>query len=43
MGCPPLLSESGLVCLAVAQALLGHHSEARWLKSGSSGPASPKP
>ena len=32
MGTPPLLSDSELVCLAVAQALLGFHSEARWLR-----------
>jgi Transposase DDE domain len=32
MGRPPLLSDSELVCLAVAQALLGFHSEARWLR-----------
>jgi len=32
MGRPPLLSDSELVCLAVAQALLGYHSEARWLR-----------
>jgi len=32
MGTPPLLSDSELVCLAVAQALLGCHSEARWLR-----------
>ncbi|WP_443055424.1 IS982 family transposase [Streptomyces sp. NBC_00704] len=32
MGRPPLLSDSELVCLAVAQALLGHRSEARWLR-----------
>ncbi|MFI6457469.1 IS982 family transposase [Streptosporangium amethystogenes] len=32
LGRPPLLSDSELVCLAVAQALLGHHSEARWLR-----------
>ena len=32
MGTPPLLSDSELVCLAVAQALLGYHSEARWLR-----------
>jgi hypothetical protein len=32
MGTPPLLSNSELVCLAVAQALLGYHSEARWLR-----------
>jgi hypothetical protein len=32
MGRPPLLTDSELVCLAVAQALLGHHSEARWLR-----------
>jgi hypothetical protein len=32
-GRPPLLSDSELVCLAVAQALLGYHSEARWLRA----------
>ncbi|MEU2872761.1 IS982 family transposase [Streptomyces olivoreticuli] len=32
MGRPPLLSDSELVCLAVAQALFGYHSEARWLR-----------
>jgi hypothetical protein len=32
MGRPPQLSDSELVCLAVAQALLGYHSEARWLR-----------
>jgi hypothetical protein len=32
MGRPPLLNDSELVCLAVAQALLGYHSEARWLR-----------
>jgi hypothetical protein len=32
MGRPPLLSDPELVCLAVAQALLGYHSEARWLR-----------
>ena len=32
MGTPPLLGDSELVCLAVAQALLGFHSEARWLR-----------
>lgn len=32
MGRPPQLSDSELVSLAVAQALLGHHSEARWLR-----------
>lgn len=32
VGRPPLLSDSELVCLAVAQALLGYHSEARWLR-----------
>ncbi|MFG2970310.1 IS982 family transposase [Streptomyces sp. NPDC048288] len=32
MGRPPLLSDSELVCLAVAQALLGYRSEARWLR-----------
>jgi Transposase DDE domain len=31
-GHPVLLSQSELVCLAVAQALLGFHSEARWLR-----------
>lgn len=35
MGRPPLLSDSELVCLAVAQALLGHRSEARWLRYAS--------
>jgi hypothetical protein len=35
MGRPPLLSDSGLVCLAVAQALLDHRSEARWLRYAS--------
>ncbi|WP_369199170.1 IS982 family transposase [Streptomyces djakartensis] len=32
MGRPPQLTDSELICLAVAQALLGHHSEARWLR-----------
>ncbi|MFD9631836.1 hypothetical protein ACFWW0_17865 [Streptomyces violascens] len=32
LGRPPLLSDSELVCLTVAQALLGYHSEARWLR-----------
>jgi hypothetical protein len=32
LGQAPLLSDSELVCLAVAQALLGFHSEARWLR-----------
>jgi hypothetical protein len=31
-GRPPLLSDSELVCLAVAQALLDFHSGARWLR-----------
>jgi hypothetical protein len=31
-GRPPRLSDSELVCLAVAQALLGQRSEARWLR-----------
>jgi hypothetical protein len=31
-GHPVRLSQSELVCLAVAQALLGFHSEARWLR-----------
>jgi hypothetical protein len=29
LGGPPLLSDSEVVCHAVAQALLGYHSEAR--------------
>ncbi|WP_049572250.1 IS982 family transposase [Streptomyces sp. SBT349] len=32
MGRPPRLSDSELVCLAVAQAVLGFHSETRWLR-----------
>ncbi|MER6048423.1 IS982 family transposase [Streptomyces sp. NPDC001793] len=32
MGRPPQLTDSELICLAVAQALLGFHSEARWLR-----------
>lgn len=32
VGRPPRLSDSELVCLAVAQALLGFTSEARWLR-----------
>ncbi|MFF0729898.1 hypothetical protein [Streptomyces sp. NPDC004134] len=32
LGRPPLLSDSELICLAVARALLGYHSEARWLR-----------
>lgn len=32
MGRPPRLSDSELLCLAVAQSLLGHRSEARWLR-----------
>jgi hypothetical protein len=31
-GRPPLLTDSELVCLAVAQALLGYASEARWMR-----------
>jgi hypothetical protein len=31
-GRPPRLSDSELVCLAVAQAVLGFHSEVRWLR-----------
>jgi hypothetical protein len=31
-GRPPRLSHSELICLAVMQALLGFHSEARWLR-----------
>lgn len=33
LGRPPRLSDSELVCLAVAQALLGHRSESRWLRA----------
>jgi hypothetical protein len=32
LGRPPKLTDSELICLAVAQALLGFHSEARWLR-----------
>ena len=32
-GRPPLLSDSEVVCLAVAQALLGYRSEAHWLRA----------
>jgi hypothetical protein len=32
LGRPPVLTDSELVCLAVAQALLGCKSEARWLR-----------
>jgi hypothetical protein len=32
-GRPPLLSDSELVCLAVAQSLLSYPSEARWLRA----------
>lgn len=31
-GRPPKLSHAELICLAVMQALLGYHSEARWLR-----------
>ena len=31
-GGPPRLTDSELVCLAVAQALLGYTSESRWLR-----------
>lgn len=31
MGRPPLLTDSELVCVAVAQAMLGFTSEAHWL------------
>jgi hypothetical protein len=31
-GRPPQLTDAELVCLAVAQALLGYHKEARWLR-----------
>lgn len=32
LGRPPKLSHSELLCLAVMQAMLGYHSEARWLR-----------
>jgi hypothetical protein len=32
-GQPPRLSDAELICLAVAQALLGYHSERRWLRA----------
>jgi hypothetical protein len=32
-GCRPRLSDAELVCLAVAQALLGYDSERRWLRA----------
>lgn len=32
MGRPPQLTDPELVCLAVAQAMLGFTSEARWLR-----------
>src|SRR4029453_7322627 len=32
-GCRPRLSDAELVCLAVAQVLLGYHSERRWLRA----------
>jgi Transposase DDE domain len=32
IGRPPQLSDSELICLMVAQALLGYHSQARWLR-----------
>ena len=32
VGRPPVLTDSELVCLAAAQALLGFTSEARWLR-----------
>nr|BFD96518.1 IS982 family transposase [Kitasatospora sp. Xyl93] len=32
LGRPPLLTDSELVCLAVAQVLFGFHSEARWIR-----------
>ncbi|MEO3780218.1 hypothetical protein ABGB16_26045 [Micromonospora sp. B11E3] len=31
-GTPPLLTDSELVCLAVAQVLLGARSEAHWIR-----------
>ena len=38
-GPPPRLSQSELICLAAAQALLGHRSEARWLRFCRAAPA----
>jgi hypothetical protein len=35
-GRPPKLSATDLLRLAVAQALLGHHSELRWMRYGTS-------
>jgi hypothetical protein len=32
-GRPPKLADSELICLAVAQVLLGYHSERRWLRA----------
>jgi Transposase DDE domain len=32
-GRPPRLSDAELICLAVAQVLLGYHSERRWLRA----------
>jgi hypothetical protein len=32
-GAPPRLADSELLCLAVAQVLLGYHSERRWLRA----------
>jgi hypothetical protein len=32
-GCPPRLSDAELVCLAVAQVLLGYHAKRRWLRA----------
>jgi len=32
-GRPPRLADSELLCLAVAQVLLGYHSERRWLRA----------
>ncbi|MFL4909527.1 hypothetical protein ACJ6WF_41725 [Streptomyces sp. MMS24-I2-30] len=32
MGRPPVLTDSELVCVAVAQAMLGFTSEAHWLR-----------
>jgi hypothetical protein len=32
-GCRPRLSDAELVCLAVAQVLLGYDSERRWLRA----------
>jgi hypothetical protein len=33
LGCPPRFSDAELVTVAVAQVLLGHHSERRWIRA----------